>query len=103
MNGVLTVLEARVSTDRETNLTAAYRSAADGPFPPGFIRSSLLRSSADRQVWRIATLWESRAALDAMRAQGGTPRGVQIFQAAGAEPTLSIWEVADQLDPDGTA
>jgi hypothetical protein len=47
-------------------------------------------------VWRIETLWESRQALDAMRGTG-TPRGVQIFRAAGAEPSLTVLDVRDEL------
>lgn len=30
-------------------------------------------------LWRIDTVWESPEALTAMRASGGTPRGIQIF------------------------
>ena len=103
MPKVLTVLTARVASEREADLKAAYRDSAGGPFPPGLIRSSLLRLSTDRAVWHIETLWDSREALDAMRAQGGTPRGVQIFLAAGAEPALSILEIVDELAPDSSA
>jgi len=95
---ILTVLEARVAADREADLRAAYREAAAGPFPPGLLRSSLYRLTTDAAVWHIATRWESRAALDAMRGQG-TPRGVLMFRAAGAEPTLSVLELVDELVP----
>jgi hypothetical protein len=37
-----------------------------------------------------------------MRASG-TPRGIQIFRAAGAEPTVSILEVVATLSPQGAA
>ncbi len=96
---VLTVLEARVAAGREADLRAAYRDSAQGPFPPGLVSSSLLRLTADQAVWRIATLWASS---EAMRGKG-TPRGVQIFQAAGAQPTLSILEVVDELAPNRSA
>ncbi len=43
-------------------------------------------------------MWESPEALAAMRGSG-TPRGIQIFRAAGAEPTLSILEVVATLSP----
>lgn len=98
MGKVLTVLEGKVVPEREAALKAAYRAAAEGPFPPGLLRSSLLRATADPGAWRITTLWDSAEALHAMRAMG-TPRGLLIFRAAGAEPTLSILEVVDELEP----
>lgn len=97
---VVTVLEAYVPVEREEHLQAAYRQAAQDALPPGLVRSVLLRATSDPTLWRIATLWQSREALDAMRGTG-TPRGVQIFRAAGAEPTLSILEVADELSSPG--
>ena len=103
MSTVLTVLEALVAADREPDLLAAYRSAATDQLPPGLMRSQLLRVASDPGRWQIATWWESRAALDAMRAQGGTPRGILIFRAAGAEPALRFLEVADELGPNSAA
>ena len=97
MAKVLTLLEAKVAPAREADLRAEYRRAAREPLPPGLIRSHLLRVASEPGLWHIATLWESRAALEAMRAQGGTPRGIQIFQAAGAEPTFRFLEVVDEL------
>jgi quinol monooxygenase YgiN len=93
---ILTMLEARVAPAREAALQAAYRDAAQDVLPRGLVRSTLVRSSNDRTMWRIETLWESREALDAMRGTG-TPRGVLIFRAAEAEPTFSAFEVVDVL------
>jgi hypothetical protein len=87
---VLTVLEATVALERADDLRAAYRDA--GELPPGLVRSDLLRGASDPTRWRIQTLWVSRAALDAMR-QVGTPAGVLMFRSAGAEPTLTVFEV----------
>jgi quinol monooxygenase YgiN len=96
MPRVLTVLEAHVPQARQADLQSAYRSAVHDTVPPGLLRSSLLQATHDPTVWRIETLWESRQALDAMRGTG-TPRGVQIFRAAGAEPSLTVLDVRDEL------
>lgn len=98
MPKVLTVLDAHVPPDRHADLRAAYRAAAAEAFPPGLIRSSLLQATTDPTRWRIETLWESRERLAAMRG-AGTPRGVLIFRAAGAEPALTILDVLDELAP----
>lgn len=93
---VVTVLEATVAADRVGDLKAAY---AVGAIPPGLVRSELLCASNDPTRWRIQTLWSSRAALDAMRGTG-TPAGVLMFRAAGAEPTLTVFDVAASLTAD---
>lgn len=88
---VLTILEATVSPERAGDLERAFRAEA-GNVPPGLVRSFLVCAANDRTRWRIETLWASREVLMAMR-QAGTPAGVLMFRAAGAEPTLSIYEV----------
>ncbi len=94
---VITILEGTVEPARAGDLEAAFHAA--GSPPPGLLRSELIRGAQDPTRWRIQTLWESRAALDAMRGKG-TPAGVLMFRAAGAEPTLSIFEVVAKLDPE---
>ncbi len=89
---ILTILEATVAPERAADLQAAFREG-EGKTPPGFVRSMLVRSVAEPTRWRIETLWSSRAALDAMRQTGGTPQGIVMFRAAGAEPTLTLLEV----------
>ena len=93
---VLTILEATVAPERAADLQAAFRGAA-AQLPPGFIRSYLASAAADPTRWRIETLWTSREALAAMR-QTGTPAGVLMFRAAGAEPSLSLFDVASTIE-----
>jgi heme-degrading monooxygenase HmoA len=103
MTLVVTVLDARVAPERVAALEAAYAEAAGGPFPPGLVRSALLQDVNDHTRWRIETIWESREALAAMRG-AGKPRGVQIFEAAGAAPSLSVFDVSAELvAPKGAA
>ncbi|HEV8214776.1 MAG TPA: hypothetical protein VGP95_03045, partial [Gemmatimonadaceae bacterium] len=66
------------------------------------VRSHLMSDASDGKRWRIETLWTSREALMAMRQQGGTPAGVLMFRAAGAEPSLSIYEVASTIENPAT-
>ena len=53
----------------------------------------------------IQTWWTSREALTALRSTGTPPAGILMFRAAGAEPTLSVFDVvgtvpATRRDPD---
>jgi len=95
---VLTVLEARVQPRRVPDLLRAFEEAKISAVPPFILRSFLLRSDQDPDVWRIMTVFRSREELDAMRASGQTPRAVAMFRAAGAEPTFSLFNIADQLE-----
>src|SRR5215216_7443216 len=93
---VLTILEAAIAPDRVADLEAAFRGAGTD-VPAGFVRSLLISSTSDPTRWRIETLWTSRDALAAMR-QAGTPAGVLMFRAAGAEPSLSIYDVVATIE-----
>ncbi len=90
---VITILEANVSQGQWPVLEREYRAEIGGSLDAGLVQTFLLHGLADPTLWRIVTVWESREALDKMRASGETPRGVVIFQAAGAKPSLSIWDV----------
>lgn len=90
---VLTILEAHVDPQNTSALHAAY---AEGirELDPGITHTFLVHSSSDPTLWRILTFWDSREALDQMRAAGGTPRGVLMFRAAGVQPSLTIFDVS---------
>jgi len=89
---VITVLEAQVAPEKETLLEATYNQAIQH-LDVGIAQTFLLRNAKDLSAWQIVTVWESREALEAMRGSGETPRGVLIFRAVEAEPTLSVFGV----------
>ncbi len=93
---VMTILEGQVAPEKWAALEQAFHEGIK-QLDAGIIQTFLLHSSADSPVWRIITIWRSRDALNAMRQSGGTPRGVLMFRAANAEPTLSIFDVVDQV------
>ena len=93
---VLTVLEAHVAPGQEHALQAAYDAAASGALPAGLVRSELVRDARDATRWRIQTWWNDRAALEAMR-NTGTPAGILMFRAAGAEPTVAVFDVVSRI------
>src|SRR5689334_9520968 len=90
---VITILEAHVAPEKWGALEQAYQTAIAN-LELGIKQTFLLHSATDSTLWRIATVWRSREALDEVRQSGQTPRGVLMFRAADAEPTLSIFDVA---------
>ena len=90
---VITILEARVEPDMVSALQAAYQNGLSH-LPPQMIRTYLIQDTADKTVWRIVSVWKSRAALDEMRRSRETPEGILMFRGAGVEePILSIFDV----------
>src|SRR5215211_8679404 len=89
---VITVLEAQVAPEKAILLEATYKQAIQH-LETGIVQTFLIRSAKEPGSWQIVTLWQSREALEAMRASGETPRGVLIFRAVEAEPTLSVFGV----------
>jgi hypothetical protein len=88
----MTVLEAKVEHARRAELERAYQEGT-ATLPQAIVETFLVRDSQDDTLHRIVTVWASREALDEMRASGVKPKGVQIFEAAGASPTLSVFDV----------
>lgn len=91
---VVTILEARVEEDRSSDLQAAYREGI-AQLPPQMVQTFLVQGGSDKTNWRIISVWKSRAALEEMRNSGETPGGVLMFRAAGAEPSLTVFDVRD--------
>lgn len=92
---VLTLLEANVEPENWKTLEAEYTSATQH-LDAGIVRTVLLQSKRETNSWQILTVWESQEILNAMRQSGETPRGVLIFRAAKAEPSLAIFDVVAQ-------
>lgn len=95
---VITVLEAHVSPDRWEALQTIYRERTQA-LDPRIVQTHLIQSVSDRNVWRIQTTWKSRDALDEMRRTTDVPEGVVMFRHAGAEPTLSVFDVIAGVPP----
>ena len=91
---VVTMVEGRVEPDRVSDLVAAWDSRR---LPLGMAESLLLRAD-ESDTWRIVSVWRSRDELDSYRASVSTARAFAIFEAAGAEPTVTLFEVARLAD-----
>ena len=63
--------------------------------------ATIVVADDDATIRRLMTVFRTREELQAMRASGETPRGVVIFNEAGASPELSIFDIVDQLENTG--
>jgi heme-degrading monooxygenase HmoA len=87
----VTIVEGVIDPGRENDLLSAWEQRPS-ELPAGLIESFLLRGES-AATWRIATVWESREAVMAMRASGERPAALVMFEQAGAEPVPSFWSV----------
>ena len=94
---VLTDVAADVEPGRERELLDGFLRLVDGPLPSGLVRTELLCGTSGR--WHVHTLWESREALDAMRAAAEPPAAPALFRSVGAEPALTVLNVAVEGGP----
>ncbi|MFE1789635.1 hypothetical protein ACFW7J_14820 [Streptomyces sp. NPDC059525] len=92
---VLSEVSGVVAADRAAGLVAAYRELVTHPLPDGLIRTELLAGPDGH--WRIQTLWRDRAALEAVRATPGGAPAPRLLRDAGADPTLTAFEVKVHL------
>lgn len=90
---VMTILEAHVPADRWEGMQEAYE-AATGDLPAQMVQTFLLHSTGEPTLWRMASVWKSRAELEEYRRSVETPGGVLLFRSVGIEPALSIFNVA---------
>jgi hypothetical protein len=96
---MISIIEARVAKENWPLLEAAYQRAA-GQTPPGLEQSFLIHAIEEEELWQIITVWSGMASLQLLQQSieaGITPRGVLMFREAHAEPTHSIFEVAQHL------
>jgi quinol monooxygenase YgiN len=93
MNMIMTVLKAHVEHEKWATLEEAYKSGTTR-IPPQMSQTFLVQSAANPTLWRGISVWKSREALEEYRRSVETPGGVLMFRAAGAEPALSLFEVA---------
>jgi hypothetical protein len=89
---VMTVLEAHVPPGRLGDVERVFRDGMS-PLPADIVESFLVRDTKDPSLFRLTTVWRSLEALQAMRASGEKPKGVQMFEAVGASPTLSVFDI----------
>jgi hypothetical protein len=91
---VLSLVTARIAPERHSEVIDPYRAAIEAGLPPGIRQTFLL--VGDDGALAIATVWESREALDAMRSSGEEPFARRLLREAGGDPEASFFDVASE-------
>ena len=89
---VLSFVSARISPERRDEVVGPYSAMVErGSLPPGLERTFLLEGEDGTMA--IATVWESRDALDAMLATGEEPFARRVLMEAGGQPAAQFFDV----------
>ncbi|HEY7021736.1 MAG TPA: antibiotic biosynthesis monooxygenase [Ktedonobacterales bacterium] len=88
----LVVMKAEVPREQWEALTRAFDEVMENR-PDGIVESILAQDQHDPTLWRIITIWESQAALDAYSASYALIPGAQVFHLVGVTPIAMVNEV----------
>jgi hypothetical protein len=92
---VVTIAEGEVEPARVSDLLEAFPAASVDELPESILSTMLVRES-DSNDWRIVTLWRSMGDLEGYVKSVETPGAKAAFQAAGVEPSVTVW-IADRV------
>ena len=87
----LSLVSAVIAPERHADVADAYRSMVETGLPP-VIRETFLLAADDGTI-AIATVWESREALDAVRGGTEEPFARRVLREAGGDPEARFFEV----------
>jgi hypothetical protein len=89
---VLSLVSAEIAPERQADVEGAYRSMVERSLPSE-IRETFLLVAEDGTV-AIATVWQSREALDAVRAGPEEPFARRVLREAGGDPKGQFFDIA---------
>ena len=90
---LVTILEARVTSERWRLLTASYRRGIKG-LPLALLQTFLIQDTKNPNVWRIISEWRNRE--DYARFTGENDNEeccAAMFKAVGVVPTCRVFEL----------
>jgi hypothetical protein len=92
---VVTMVEGEVDPARVPDLLEAFPARSVDELPE-FILGTMLVRKSDSNDWRVVTLWRSMGDLEEYVKSVETPGAKAAFQAAGVEPSVTVWS-ADRV------
>jgi hypothetical protein len=90
---IVTVVDAVVAAERESELIDGFRRLVASSRPDGLLRTELLRGQEGR--WRIQTTWRDRESVMALRAAGQPPAALELLKGLGATHTHGVFSVVE--------
>jgi heme-degrading monooxygenase HmoA len=95
---VLSLVSATIAPERQDEVRRVYAETVGQGLPPGIRETYLL--VADDGTTAIATVWQSREALEAMRSLPEEPFARRVLREAGGDPVAQFFDVAAEARTD---
>ncbi len=92
---VVTIVDGDVEPARVPDLLEAFPAKSPDELPEFILGTMLIRESGSNG-WRVVTLWRSMGDLEEYVKSVETPGAKAAFQAAGVEPSVTVWS-ADRV------
>lgn len=87
---VVTMVEGEVDPARVPDLLKAFPASSADELPEFILGTMLVRESTSNR-WRVVTSWRSMGDLEEYVNSVETPGAKAAFQAAGVEPSVTVW------------
>jgi hypothetical protein len=87
----LSLVAAEIAPERQAEVVAAYRAMVETDLPPVIRETFLL--VADDGIVAIATVWNSREALEAVRLAPEEPFARRVLREAGGDPKAQFFDI----------
>jgi hypothetical protein len=89
---IMTILEARVPSEKWVSLELAYKESIRH-VPTQLRESYLIHSINTPSMWRIVSLWRNLVDYEEASRGGKAEVCMQIFHSIGVEPTRRVFDV----------
>ena len=96
---VMSFVSATIAAERRDDVTGPYSDMVAKDLPDAIRQTFLL--AGDDGTMAIATVWNSREELEAMRASGDEPFARRVLREAGGEPQAVFFDIAAEAPPRG--
>lgn len=90
---VIITMEAKALAHQQGTLIRAFEYAMKRR-PNALLESYLAQDSVDQTLWRVTSIWESEAALEAYAASSNVIPSAYAFEVLGLAPVATMSRVA---------
>jgi hypothetical protein len=94
---MMTIVEGKVPPEKHAELEHIFEDMKRGPKPEGLLKSYLIKKQ-NSDICQIIGVWADMESIMSMRAKG-LPAALVAFSKIGVEPTLSMYELLNEITP----
>jgi heme-degrading monooxygenase HmoA len=94
---IIHIVEGKVPSSKTKSLETSFLSLRQRPKSPGWLRSTLLKSTKKPTIYRIETVWADRESFENMVCNTPRPTPFELFENVGVTASIEIFELIETL------